>query len=158
MAAPVEQLSPAAGSPFDLETASSFLREQADCLAAGLEHGDDPLAVRAVLRSHDGSHDMWLRVIAAVTSRDAESGNVLGGLYAFHGRVAGSLERAPGTGDRTLHRDVREVLRSRLRTRTVAALATLAQVLGTGPTLGEALPPCDDTSEASRDHTPRPER
>lgn len=112
----------------DADAAAAFLAEQADCLLTGLAHADDPLAVRAVLHSHDGGHGRWLQLIASAAVRDPAAAEQLGTLYELHGRVAGCLERgmrqlpAPD-----LKGHVGALLAGQLRScteRTVAALRT----------------------------------
>lgn len=103
-----------------------FLTEQAECLASGLEHAEDPLAVRAVLRSHDGAHDRWLRLISGMTSHDPGAADELAALYELHGRVAGSLERGGRRiGDRALQEHARALLAQQLRSTTARAVAAL---------------------------------
>jgi hypothetical protein len=118
--------------PFDPRAAEAFLREQAECLGAGLGAADDPLAVRAVLRSHDGGHERWLSLIAAVSSLDSAAGDTLAALYAFHGRVAGSLERRRCARDGG--RDpLGALLAARLEVCTTAGVAAMREALAAPP-------------------------
>ena len=78
--------------------ATTFLRAQAQWLQRGLTHADDAVAVGIVLGSHDRSHDRWVGVIDLVgRTLGTEVGQHVATLYAYFGRVAGSLER--GTMD-----------------------------------------------------------
>jgi hypothetical protein len=98
-----------------------FLTSQASWLAHGLDCADDPTAVGVVLARHDASHERWLAVIAQLDLHDEETASQLAGLYAFHGRIAGCLERGP---DRRLgpevHVEVRRLLSRRLSAMTEA--------------------------------------
>lgn len=74
--------------------ATTFLRAQAQWLQRGLNHADDGFAVAIVLGSHDRSHDRWVALIDLVgRTLDTEVSQNLATLYAYFGRVAGSLER-----------------------------------------------------------------
>lgn len=71
-----------------------FLQLQATVMQSGLAHAEDDLERFTVLRSHDSAHPAWLRLIATV-ERDgfAQLAERIAELYAFHGRIAESLER-----------------------------------------------------------------
>ncbi len=73
--------------------ATTFLRAQSQWLQRGLSHGDDAIAVGIVLSAHDRSHDRWVALVDTVTrALGAEAGQQVASLYAYFGRVAGSLE------------------------------------------------------------------
>lgn len=74
--------------------ATTFLRAQSQWLQRGLVHGDDSVAVSIVLSAHDRSHDRWVNLIDLVTRTLGEdAAQQVATLYAYFGRVAGSLER-----------------------------------------------------------------
>lgn len=126
----------AALAQLDVDAARAFLHAQADCLHHGLDHADDPLVVRAVLRAHDTGHGTWLSVIAAAESAGSAATDALADLYGFHGRVAGALERRLADQPcASMDGGVRSLLSARLRRRTedtVAALAGAARSSGPG--------------------------
>lgn len=73
--------------------ATTFLRAQSQWLQRGLLHGDDGVAVRIVLDAHDRSHDRWVGLIDLVSrSLGGDAAGDVASLYAYFGRVAGSLE------------------------------------------------------------------
>ncbi|HVL98893.1 MAG TPA: hypothetical protein VM324_06360 [Egibacteraceae bacterium] len=135
---------PGAGSrQFDPGAVELFLRAQSAWLGQGLARALDPVAVRIVLAAHDASHPSWLGVIAATQQAlGAAPGQALAGLYAFHGRVAGCLERGPDPLlDALVAEGVRRLLSVRLAALTEAAVAaSVAPGAVVGATPAEARP------------------
>lgn len=117
-------------APFDVEAATLFLRAQASWLCRGLtQAADDPIAVRIVLGAHDATHGRWLSLIARVQrSFGSAVAEQLSRVYAFHGRVAGSLERGVDPLlEPDLAEQIRRVLAEHLRQVTEAAVDLLEQ-------------------------------
>jgi hypothetical protein len=107
--------------------ATTFLRAQAQWLLRGLDHGDDAVAVGVVLDAHDRSHDRWVGLIDVVTkSLGSPAAGDVASLYAYFGRVAGSLE---GKGLELLSPDVavsaRQLMAQRLTDLTEAVVDAL---------------------------------
>lgn len=113
--------------PFDAEVATLFLRAQASWLCRGLRRAGDPIAVRLVLGSHDACHGRWLTLIDhAGQSLRPDIAHQLAELYAYHGRVAGSLERGvDGRLDPEVADNVRALLAAQLSRLTEAAIDRL---------------------------------
>jgi len=108
----------------DIGGACAFLGSQERELQSGLASADDPEMSRRVVRTHDESHDAWLRLLACVD--DAALCRQLAGLYGFHGRIVESIERA-GSGRLSAAGvdDVRRILADRLAASTAAAITSL---------------------------------
>lgn len=109
--------------------ATTFLRAQSQWLQRGLARGDDAVAVSIVLNAHDRSHDRWVNLIDLVSrTLTADAAQEVGALYAYFGRVAGSLERETMN---LLPADVaataRQLLAQRLADLTEAAVEALWQ-------------------------------
>jgi hypothetical protein len=108
---------------------TTFLRAQSQWLARGLARSADRVAVDIVLAAHDRSHERWVVLINQV---DADLGEELSAeialLYAYMGRIAGSLARG-ATELLCPHvaADVRELLAQRLADRTEAVVEQLWQ-------------------------------
>ena len=109
--------------------ATKFLRGQAQWLERGLRCGNDRIAVGIVMGAHDRSHDRWvatIRHVAGVLGDDAA--NALASVYAYVGRVAGSLERgAMELLDESVAEQVRQHLAERLSDVTEAAVEIIWQ-------------------------------
>ena len=91
--APTPDSAAVAATAITATRATTFLRAQSQWLQRGLLHGDDSIAVDIVLGAHDRSHDRWVALIDLVSrSLDAEAAQQVATLYAYFGRVAGSLE------------------------------------------------------------------
>lgn len=107
--------------------ATTFLRAQAQWLGRGLRHAGDRVAVDIVIGAHDRSHDRWVGIIRLV---DAALGNAaaneIATVYAYVGRVAGSLERgATDLLDAAVAEQVRTYLEQRLDEVTESAVEVL---------------------------------
>lgn len=131
---PIEQfLVPAPQGPsarramLDGDAAERFLRSQCSWLQKGLHQACDPPEVTRVLSAHDTCHHSWLGLIAAVNEALGDvPARILATLYAFHGRVAGSLERGPDPLlSEEVCADVRALLECRLTTLTDGAVDAL---------------------------------
>lgn len=72
--------------------AARFLTRQTGLLAAAVADGAS-VDLDGVLASQDAAHERWLAVIAEVKRRDDDAAEAVEGLYAWTGRVAGTLER-----------------------------------------------------------------
>jgi len=112
----------------DAEIAAAFalLSDQAATLLTGLR-SIDPADQERALSAHEAGHEPWMRLLAAVDAAGAEelSGD-LAALYAFHGRLAASLERGlDGWFSIAAAREVRTVLGEELAACTVAAISML---------------------------------
>lgn len=106
----------------------TFLRAQASWLARGLTHGTDPTAVGLVLGAHERAHERWVDLIASLHQRlGADAAQTVATLYAYHGRVAGSLERGPGFLDPDTAAVVRNYHAERLLQLTEVTVAALAR-------------------------------
>ena len=110
----------------DSFAAADFLRAQACWLRDGLQRAEDPVSVRMVLRAHDAAHPAWCVLIGHVRSSDPGLAAKLDGLYAYHGRVAGALDRGrdPLLADATV-RAVRALLADRLEAMTESVCTAL---------------------------------
>lgn len=113
--------------PLDRTAAAMFLRAQASWLRRGLRLVGDAVEVGLVLGTHDASHESWVDMIAAVErGLGDEAAQKMAQLYAFHGRVAGSLERGMDLRlDETVRIQVRRMLADRLTELTEEAIAAL---------------------------------
>lgn len=110
----------------EIADACTLLLDQAAALLAGLRSVETADQERA-LRAHDASHESWMRLLAVVDGAGAEelSGD-LTALYAFHGRLAASLERGlDGWFSIAAAREVRAVLGDQLAACTSATVAAL---------------------------------
>jgi hypothetical protein len=124
----------------DTHAASWFLQSQASWLVHGLDRADDATAVAIVLGRHEAGHGTWLALIADIERIDAALSEELSSLYAFHGRVVGSLERGPDPRlCREVHLQVRRLLRRRLLALTAGSVERLCG-------LGEGLGPTSATA------------
>lgn len=114
----------------EIADACALLSDQAAGLVAGLR-SLDPSEQERALSAHDASHESWMRLLATLDDTGAEelTGD-LTALYAFHGRLAASLERGlDGWFSIAAAREVRTVLGDQLAactTTTVARLRDLA--------------------------------
>lgn len=114
----------------EIANACALLSDQAASLVTGLR-SLDPSEQERALCAHDASHESWMRLLAALDDTGAEelTGD-LTALYAFHGRLAASLERGlDGWFSIAAAREVRTVLGDQLAactTTTVARLRGLA--------------------------------
>jgi hypothetical protein len=121
----------------DAEAAAVFVQAQATWLCRGLERADDPAAVRLVLSRQEAGHEPWLALIAAAQRRDADLGRRIAGLYAFHGRVAGSLERGTDLRlDPHVFARLRSLLCHGLRRLTDETVSVLGNLGAAGTTFG----------------------
>lgn len=127
-----EELATVEGAPaaaMAATRATTFLRGQAQWLERGLRCGNDRIAVGIVMGAHDRSHDRWvatIRHVGGVLGDDAA--NALASVYAYVGRVAGSLERgAMELLDDAVAEQVREHIAERLTDVTEAAVETIWQ-------------------------------
>jgi hypothetical protein len=113
--------------PLDRTAAATFLRAQASWLRRGLRLVGDAVEVGLVLGTHDASHESWVDLIAAVErALGEEAAQKLSQLYAFHGRVAGSLDRGMDLRlDEGVRAQVRRMLADRLTELTEEAVAAL---------------------------------
>lgn len=111
----------------DRLAAALFLRAQASWLRRGLRLSADPTEVEVVLGIHDSSHESWVSLIAAVEhSLGDDAAQLVSGLYSFHGRVAGSLERGLDVRiEPAVRSQVREMLAMRLTQMTQEAVTAL---------------------------------
>lgn len=77
-----------------------------------------------MLSAHDASHAQWLALIAALRAvDDTATAASISAVYAFHGRVAGCLERGPDPRlSKEVCADVRALLASRLEELTQTAV------------------------------------
>lgn len=131
-------LIPPCGAPdsdraaLDREAAARFLRQQCTGLSGGLARACVPWAAARVLAAHDASHPQWLALIAALqTVGDTSAAGLVSTLYAFHGRVAGCLERGPDPRLSTaVCADVRALLGSRLQELTERAIDAVTSSVG----------------------------
>lgn len=118
---------PAQRGTLDCDAAEAFLRSQCAWLREGLQHACEPPEVARVLSRHDTCHHSWLALIAAVGDALGEMpARTVATLYAFHGRVAGSLERGPDpllSG--AVCAEVRALLEAQLTELTDAAIAAV---------------------------------
>ena len=107
--------------------AITFLRAQAQWLQRGLLHGDDRVAVDIVLSAHDRSHERWVATIRTATAALGDEAEAsIATVYAYAGRIAGSLDRgATDLLDPQTARNVRELLAERLGDVTEAAVDAL---------------------------------
>lgn len=114
-------------APLDRDAAELFVRAQSSWLRQGLARACDPAAVGIVLAAHDASHESWLSLISAVEQRaPGDAARALSTLYAFHGRVAGTLERGPDNRlSAAVAAGVRRLLEERLAELTDAAVTAL---------------------------------
>lgn len=113
-------------SSAEIADACTLLFDQAAALLAGLRSVEAADQERA-LSAHEASHESWMRLLAAVAGVGAEelSGD-LAALYAFHGRLAASLERGlDGWFSIAAAREVRVVLGEQLAACTAATVETL---------------------------------
>lgn len=113
--------------PLDRTAAAMFLRAQASWLRRGLRLVSDAVEVGIVLGTHDASHESWVDMIAAVErALGDDATQKMAQLYAFHGRVAGSLERGMDLRlDEAVRTQVRRMLADRLTELTEEAIAAL---------------------------------
>ncbi|CAN5865501.1 hypothetical protein BH23ACT8_BH23ACT8_18960 [soil metagenome] len=81
-----------AGGHDDADAAALFVRAQVSWLRRGLERADDCTAVAMVLAVHDAAHREWLELLPRL---DGPARAAADELYAFCGRVAGTLQRGP---------------------------------------------------------------
>lgn len=132
----IEFLVPAQGASSDdsgpalnRAAAATFLRQQATWLHRGLQNACDHDAVGEVLAAHDTFHRMWIELIAAVNRTCGEdAARTLSALYAFHGHIAGTLERGPDPRlDTGTCAQVRALLDGHLVQLTEAALTLIDQ-------------------------------
>ena len=100
---------PAGGPPPlpDASAACNFLRSQKRWLVHGLLHAEDPVVVATILEMHDSSHHLWLLLLGSVRRFSPPAARQLTDLYAYHGLIAGSLER-------NLERDLAWTIRARV--------------------------------------------
>ena len=121
--------SPSAGrlDALDRAAVDEFVLTQHTALRAALATSDDDPVVDAALALHDASHQSWIALIAAVGATvGEEAARAVSGLYAFHGEVAGRLERCPDPRlSPTVRAEVRALLDTRLVQLTKAAFAAL---------------------------------
>ena len=127
-----EELATVEGAPaaaIAATRATTFLRGQAQWLERGLNSGNDAIAVGIVMGAHDRSHERWvatIRHVAAVLGDDAA--NAVAAVYAYVGRVAGSLERgAMNVLDESIATQVRQYLADRLTDVTEGAVEAIWQ-------------------------------
>lgn len=113
--------------PLDRDAAALFLRAQASWLRRGLRLADNPVEVGIVLGTHDGSHESWVELIAAVERGvGAQAAATVATLYGLHGRVVGSLERRMDLRlDPDVQAQVRRMLSDRLTEMTEQTVALL---------------------------------
>lgn len=124
----------------EIADACGLLSDQAAALLAGLRSLETADQERA-LSAHEASHESWMRLLAAVDGAGAEelSGD-LAALYAFHGRLAASLERGlDGWFSIAAAREVRTVLGEQLAACTVATIASLRSLAPLPAGGGDAL-------------------
>ena len=109
--------------------ATTFARAQSQWLARGLANSTDRVAVDIVLAAHDRSHERWVILIHQVDNDLGEdAANEVALLYAYLGRVAGSL--AQGATEMLCPQvaaDVRNLLAQRLADRTEGVVEHLWQ-------------------------------
>lgn len=109
--------------------ANTFVRAQSQWLARGLANSADRVAVDIVLGAHDRSHERWVVLIHQVDNDlGPEAANEVALLYAFLGRIAGSL--AQGATELLcpeIAADVRDLLAQRLADRTEGVVEHLWQ-------------------------------
>lgn len=129
----------------DAPRAALFLRAQASWLQQGLDRVDDPAAIGIVLGTHDASHESWCALICALEQTAPDLAADVSGLYAYHGRIVGSLERGL---DRRLEPSVRAQVHAMLAKRLTELTATVGAAL-------ESLP-ADQGSERVTRAMPRP--
>ncbi len=110
-----------------LDDGAAFLRTQAAWLDRGLVHADRPVVVSLVLEAHARAYESWLGLIHSLSAAGCEvAAAEVAGLFAFHGRVAGALERLHESwlgGE--LGVEVRRVLLRSLDERTVEVCRAL---------------------------------
>lgn len=118
----------------DREAAARFLRQQCTGLSAGLAQACVPWAAARVLATQDASHPQWLALIAALQAvGDTSAAGLVSTVYAFHGRVAGSLERGPDPRlSEGVCADVRALLASHLHELTERAVDAVTSSVGVG--------------------------
>jgi hypothetical protein len=93
-----------------------FLRSQSAWLRRGLEAAEDPAAVGVVLSVHEASHERWLGLIGELEAAGDPSAPAVSGLYEFHGRIVGFLERGLDRRlDARVCKGIRSLLVLRLR-------------------------------------------
>lgn len=115
------------GNTLNRLAAAAFLRQQALWLHRGLQNACDHAAVGEVLTAHDTFHRVWIELIAAVNQACGEdAARTLSALYAFHGHIAGTLERGPDPRlDSGTCAEVRALLDGHLVHLTEAALSLI---------------------------------
>lgn len=131
-------LIPRCGAPasdqaaLDRDAAAGFLRQQCTGLSDGLAQACVPWAATRVLATHDASHPQWLALIAALQAvGDTSTAGLVSTVYAFHGRVAGCLERGPDPRlSEGICADVRALLASRLHELTERAVDAVTASVG----------------------------
>ena len=109
--------------------ATTFLRGQAQWLERGLRSGNDRIAVGIVMGAHDRSHDRWVATIRHVAGTlGDDAANAVAAVYAYVGRIAGSLERGSmDLLDESVASQVRQHLAERLADVTEGAVETIWQ-------------------------------
>lgn len=127
-----EELATVQGAPaaaIAATRATTFLRGQAQWLERGLHSGHDRIAVDVVMGAHDRSHDRWVATIRHVAGTlGDDAANAVAAVYAYVGRIAGSLERgAMDLLDETVATQVRQYLAERLTEVTEGAVETIWQ-------------------------------
>ncbi|MEX0659633.1 MAG: hypothetical protein WD080_10920 [Egibacteraceae bacterium] len=124
---------PASDRPaLDRNAAARFLTQQCTGLSDGLAQACVPWASTRVLTAHDASHPQWLALIAALQAvGDTSTAALVSTVYAFHGRVAGCLERGLDPRLSTaVCADVRALLASRLHELTEQAVGAVTSPVG----------------------------